>query len=169
MMDNLTNSVEELYTLYHKDIVRFFAEHLADREGAWDLCHEVFVRLLLALAAGTQLAHPQRWLMRVAKNLLIDTYRHQQKAAAATLPLHSHEVAMLASDATTFRTLLERKDMLHVIVETLRALPEKYRRRLIYRGNRRPPPPELPLPSGATRAVGPPPLCRAPQPPLHQE
>ncbi len=54
MMDTLTNSVEELYTLYHKDIVRFFAEHLADREGAWDLCHEVFVRLLLALASRSQ-------------------------------------------------------------------------------------------------------------------
>lgn len=115
MMDSLTNSVEKLYTLYHKDIVRFFAEHLADREAPWDLCHEVFVRLLLALASGTQLTHPQRWLMRVAKNLLIDTYRHQQTAAVATLPLYSHEVAMLASDATTFRTLLERKDMLHII------------------------------------------------------
>src|SRR5947209_4565776 len=152
-MDTLTNSVEELYTLYHKDIVRFFAEHLADREGAWDLCHEVFVRLLLALAAGTQLAHPQRWLMRVAKNLLIDTYRHQQKAAAATLPLHSHEVAMLASDATTFRTLLERKDMLHVIVETLRALPEKYRRLLFWREIERLPLQEIALRTGATEPV----------------
>src|SRR6266571_3889544 len=153
MMDNLTNSVEELYTLYHKDIVRFFAEHLADREGAWDLCHEVFVRLLLALASGTQLAHPQRWLMRVAKNLLIDTYRHQQTAAAATLPLHSREVAMLASDATTFRTLLERKDMLHVIVETLRALPEKYRRLLFWREIERLPLQEIALRTGATEAV----------------
>src|SRR5215467_12794728 len=122
MMEAFTTSVEELYALYHKDIVRFFAEHLADRETAWDLCHEVFVRLLLALASGTQLAHPRHWLMRVAKNLLIDTYRHQQMAAA-TLPLHSHEVVMLASDATTFRTLLERKDMLQVIVETFRAIP----------------------------------------------
>jgi len=153
MMDNLTNSVEELYTLYHKDIVRFFAEHLADREGAWDLCHEVFVRLLLALASGTQLAHPQRWLMRVAKNLLIDTYRHQQTAAAATLPLHSREVAILASDATTFRTLLERKDMLHVIVETLRALPEKYRRLLFWREIERLPLQEIALRTGATEAV----------------
>ena len=153
MMDTLTNSVEELYTLYHKDIVRFFAEHLADREGAWDLCHEVFVRLLLALASGTQLAHPQRWLMRVAKNLLIDTYRHQQTAAAATLPLHSREVAMLASDATTFRTLLERKDMLHVIVETLRALPEKYQRLLFWREIERLPLQEIALRTGATEAV----------------
>ncbi len=153
MMDNLTNSVEELYTLYHKDIVRFFAEHLADREGAWDLCHEVFVRLLLALASGTQLAHPQRWLMRVAKNLLIDTYRHQQTAAAATLPLHSHEVAMLASDATTFRTLLERKDMLHVIVQTFRALPEKYQRLLLWREIEQLPLQEIALRTGATEAV----------------
>src|SRR5437764_9291639 len=106
ILDTLTNAVGDLYTRYHKDIVRFFAEHLADREAAWDLCHEVFVRLLLALASGIQLTHPQRWLMRVAKNLLIDTYRHQQTASAATLPLHSHEVAMLASDSTTFRTLL---------------------------------------------------------------
>jgi len=66
MMDTLTNSVEELYALYHKDIVRFFAEHLVDREASWDLCHEVFVRLLITLASGTQLQYPQRWLMRVS-------------------------------------------------------------------------------------------------------
>jgi DNA-directed RNA polymerase specialized sigma24 family protein len=89
MIDTLTNSVETLYALYHKDIVSFFADHLADRETSWDLCHEVFLRLLLTLASGTSLKHPQRWLMRVAKNLLIDTYRHQQTARAANLPLHS--------------------------------------------------------------------------------
>src|SRR5438094_253513 len=62
MVDTLTNTVEELYTLYHRDIVRFFAEHLADREACWDLCHEVYVRLLITLASGTQLQYPQRWL-----------------------------------------------------------------------------------------------------------
>src|SRR5438132_3742680 len=121
MIDTLTNSVEELYTLYHKDIVRFFADHLADREASWDLCHEVFVRLLIALASGTQLQHPQRWLMRVAKNLLIDTYRHQQATAQVNLPFDSLELEMFASDATTFKTLIEHNDMLQVIVDTFRA------------------------------------------------
>ena len=37
MVDTLTNTVEELYKLYYKDIVRFFAEHLADRKACWDL------------------------------------------------------------------------------------------------------------------------------------
>ena len=60
MIDTLTNSVETLYALYHKDIVSFFADHLADRETSWDLCHEVFLRLLLTLASGTNLKHPHR-------------------------------------------------------------------------------------------------------------
>src|SRR5437016_10260564 len=118
MMDTITSTVEELYSLYHRDIVRFFAEHLADREACWDLCHEVFVRLLITLASGTQLHYPQRWLMRVAKNLLIDTYRHKQVASEANLPFDSHELAMLASDSTTFKTLLGRNDMLQIIEET---------------------------------------------------
>jgi RNA polymerase sigma factor (sigma-70 family) len=153
MIDTLTNSVETLYALYHKDIVSFFADHLADRETSWDLCHEVFLRLLLTLASGTNLKHPQRWLMRVAKNLLIDTYRHQQTARAANLPLHSHEVAMLASDATTFRTLLEREDMLQVIVETLQTLPEKYQRLLYWREIERLPLQEIALRTGTTEPV----------------
>src|SRR6266851_9496744 len=153
MIDTLTNSVETLYALYHKDIVSFFADHLADRETSWDLCHEVFLRLLLTLASGTNLKHPQRWLMRVAKNLLIDTYRHQQTARAANLPLHSHEVAMLASDATTFRTLLEREDMLQVIVETFQTLPEKYQRLLYWREIERLPLQEIALRTGTTEPV----------------
>src|SRR5438067_12593498 len=115
IMDTLTNTVEELYTLYHKDIVRFFAEHLADREAAWDLCHEVFVRLLITLASGTQLNHPQSWLMRVAKNLLIDTYRHANVASTIELAAASNEQAMINSDASTFWTIMERQDMLAII------------------------------------------------------
>src|SRR5437763_7716477 len=107
MVDTLTNTVEELYKLYHRDIVRFFAEHLADREACWDLCHEVYVRLLITLASGTQLQYPQRWLMRVAKNLLLDPSRHHQAAWEPNLLGDSHEVALLATDARTFKTHLD--------------------------------------------------------------
>jgi RNA polymerase sigma factor (sigma-70 family) len=152
-MDTLTDAVEEVYILYHKDIVQFFVEHLADREAAWDLCHEVFVRLLITLASGTQLQHPQRWLLRVAKNLLIDTYRHQQATREVNLPLDSYEVAMLASDATTFKTLLEHNDIVQVIVETFRALPEKYQRLLFWREIERLPLHEIALRTGTAEPV----------------
>ncbi len=153
MMDTLTSAVEELYTQYHRDIVRFFAEHLADRDTSWDLCHEVFVRLLIALASGTQLQHPQRWLMRVAKNLLIDTYRHQQATAEVNLPGDSLELAMLASDATTYKTLLENNEMVQVIVETFRTLPEKYQRLLYWREIERLPLQEIAFRTGSAEPV----------------
>jgi hypothetical protein len=56
-MDNHTNSAEELYALYHKDIVRFFAEHLADREAAWDLCQVRTIRLPLPTLSPTTPHH----------------------------------------------------------------------------------------------------------------
>src|SRR5579875_2147987 len=152
MMDAFTHSAEELYSRYHKDIVRFFAEHLADREAAWDLCHEVFVRLLITLASGTQLQHPQRWLMRVAKNLLIDTYRHRH-AASTDLSIDAQELALLASDSTTFKTLLERQEMLQLIVETFPALPEKYQRLLFWREIERLPLQEIALRTGTSEPV----------------
>ncbi len=151
-MDNHTNSAEELYALYHKDIVRFFAGHLADREAAWELCHEVFVRLLITLASGTRLHAPQHWLLRVAKNLLIDTYRHQ-RAAEAPLPLESQELAMLVSDASTFKILLEHTEMLQIIVETFHALPAKDQRLLFWREIERLPLQEIALRTGTTEPV----------------
>jgi RNA polymerase sigma factor (sigma-70 family) len=153
MIDTPTSAVEELYTLYHRDIVRFFAEHLADRDTSWDLCHEVFVRLLIVLASGTQLQHPQRWLMRVAKNLLIDTYRHKQAKAEVNLPFDSLELEMFASDATTLKTLIEHTDMVQVIVETFRALPEKYQRLLFWREIERLPLQEIALRTGTAEPV----------------
>lgn len=151
MIDSRTNSVEELYKLYHKEIVRFFAEHLADREASWDLCHEVFLRLLLTLATGTQLVQPQHWLMRVAKNLLIDTYRHQRIDATVPMPIHGQ--ALFASDAATFWTLLERHDILQALGETFQALPEKYQRLLVWREIERLPLQEIALRTGATEPV----------------
>lgn len=152
MIDRHTHAAEELYALYHQDIVRFFAAHLADREAAWDLCHEVFVRLLITLASGTQIRSPQHWLLRVAKNLLIDTYRHQH-TAEAPLPLESQELALLASDATTFQVLLEHTETLQLLVETFHALSTKEQRLLFWREIERLPLQEIVLRTGTTEPV----------------
>ena len=147
------HSAEELYALYHRDILRFFEGHLADREAAWDLCHEVFVRLLITLASGIQLHSPQRWLLRVAKNLLIDTYR-QRQSAEKPLPLESQALTGLSSgDAATFQDLLERTEVLQIIVETFHALPAKQRRLLFWRDIERLPLAEIALRTGTTEPV----------------
>src|SRR5438876_12252274 len=60
---------------------------------------------------------------------------------------------MLASDATTFKTLLEHNDIVQVIVETFRALPEKYQRLLFWREIERLPLQEIAVRTGTTEPV----------------
>ena len=63
-MDMHTNSAEELYALYHKDIVRFFAEILLI-EKLPGLCHEVFVAYPAHYARGGHTTSTSRhWLLR---------------------------------------------------------------------------------------------------------
>lgn len=154
-MDTSTDTAERLYALYHKDILRFFAGHLADRDLAWDLCHEVFVRLLLMLASGAQLHAPRHWLLRVAKNLLIDTYRRQQTADAplSLEYVESQDAPMIASDTTTFTMLLEHTEMLQILVETFHALSAKDQRLLFWREIERLPLQEIVLRTGMAEPV----------------
>ncbi len=131
-MEHVTETVEQMYHLYHQDIVHFFAEHLSDRDICWDLCHEVFLRLLLAQAAGMSLKKPRRWLMRVATNLLVDTYRQRAVSRAQVVPL-SEDLSVKLVDAKAFWSLIEREDLLERITRTFRALPRKARLLLYWR------------------------------------
>src|SRR6266487_1372862 len=69
------------------------------------------------------------------------------------IPFVSIELEMFASDATTYKTLIEHTDMVQVIVETFRALPEKYQRLLFWREIERLPLQEIALRIGTTEAV----------------
>src|SRR6266487_3010537 len=69
------------------------------------------------------------------------------------IPFVSIEVEMFASDATTFKTLIEHNDMVQVIVESFRALPEKYQRLLFWREIERLPLQEIALRTGTAEPV----------------
>ena len=124
--------VEDLYQQYHREIVQFFSEHLSDREMCWDLCHDVFLRLLLTQAAGTKLKKPRGWLMRVASNLLIDTYRQRAVTTNHQVAL-SDELAAKLIDAKEFWTLVQRQDLVQTITNTFQTLPRKTRLLLYWR------------------------------------
>src|SRR5437870_1581594 len=60
---------------------------------------------------------------------------------------------MFDSDATTCKTLIEHNDMVQVIVESFRALPEKYQRLIFWREIERLPLQEIALRTGTTEPV----------------
>lgn len=124
-------TVGALYKTLSRGLRRFFIDHLQDEEAAEDLCHEVFLRLLLADASGARPEDPQAWMTRVASNLLIDTYRRRRVQRAREMLIEG--LSCIADSEAWFWNLLERRHLLEEVQETVRTLPRKARLLLFWR------------------------------------
>jgi RNA polymerase sigma-70 factor (ECF subfamily) len=71
-----TQAVGELYDRYQESIYRYIWLRVSDPQLAEDLTSEVFTRMVISLPDFRDTGAPiQAWLFRIARNLVIDTYR----------------------------------------------------------------------------------------------
>ena len=129
---NLAGTAAEAFRHYRRRVERFFEERLPDRHLSEDLCQEVFLRFVLAEAAGVRAANPEAWLRRVAGNLLVDSYRRSHAHGVRHLTL-SDEAGRQLPDARTVVDHLEQGQLAALISSAFRALTPKHRRMLYYR------------------------------------
>jgi RNA polymerase sigma-70 factor (ECF subfamily) len=114
-----------LYEAHRAAVHAYFAGRTADRAAAADLMQEVFVRVwqrlpeVAAKPAGGQRA----WIFTVARNLAIDSFRHERTRAGAEAAL-GRERAPAPPSAATEVLAAER---LAVVAEQIRKLPEQQR------------------------------------------
>lgn len=76
-----------LFVRYYDSVYRYVCGLTSDSDSAEDFANESFLRLFRALQSGT--ITPEAlpgWLYRVARNLVIDDYRHRNLAADGLLP-----------------------------------------------------------------------------------
>jgi RNA polymerase sigma-70 factor (ECF subfamily) len=79
-------ALAEIYDRYAQPIYRYLYRYLGDATHAEDLTSEVFLKLLQTLNTPRQPRDQlQGWLYRVARNLAMDWFRHQGKAATVSL------------------------------------------------------------------------------------
>lgn len=121
----------DAFRRHRREVERFFEARLPDRYASEDLCHEVFMRFLLADAAGVRPARPEAWLLRVARNLLIDTYRRSGVSGARELTL-SDEAGPRLPDSRAVVDHLEQGELAASIAGAFRALRPKARRMLYW-------------------------------------
>ncbi|MEW5869673.1 MAG: RNA polymerase sigma factor [Chloroflexota bacterium] len=70
----------KLYELYAPRVLRFLFAHLDNRLDAEDLTEEIFLRVWRALPGYREQGVPfGGFLFRVARNMLIDHYRHKRR------------------------------------------------------------------------------------------
>ncbi len=84
---------EAIFLRYQGPITHFIAQTVGNREQAFDLAQDVFVKVYKALLGGQVI--PQRaltsWLYRIAANTIIDTLRRQRLIAWLPLSLFNEE------------------------------------------------------------------------------
>jgi RNA polymerase sigma-70 factor (ECF subfamily) len=69
-----------LFARHHRDVYRFLARMTGRRDLADDLSQEVFLRAVQAIEAGHGSVHHERgWIFAVARHLLTDYHRREQR------------------------------------------------------------------------------------------
>jgi RNA polymerase sigma-70 factor (ECF subfamily) len=104
---------EEIVQTYTRRIYNLAYRFTSRADAAEDLTQEVFIRVYRSLEQyNPKQGDLQNWLMRLARNLVIDDYRKRQRAPQdeAADDLEDHQYHLRAAGATAQREL-ERREL----------------------------------------------------------
>lgn len=126
---------EEIVSLYSRRIFNLAYRFTSSVEAAEDLTQEVFVRIYKTLKQfDPNQGNLSNWLMRLARNLVIDDYRHRQRnpqnSMADTVDKHTFHLRAVGTSA---HREVERKELAGQIQEGIDKLPHDLRTCVILR------------------------------------
>ncbi|GBC81215.1 ECF RNA polymerase sigma factor SigE [bacterium HR10] len=126
---------EEIVKQYSRRIYNLAYRFTGNRAAAEDLTQEVFLRLYRTLEQYDpregDLSH---WLMRVARNLIIDDYRRRARTPTENgEDLSEHEYHLRADERGDPQTLVERRELSTLIHAALAKLSPELRACVILR------------------------------------
>ncbi len=126
---------EEIVQIYSRRIFNLAYRFTSSAEAAEDLTQEVFIRIYRSLDQyDAKQGDLTNWLMRLARNLIIDDYRHRQRRpqdeAADDVDDHAFH---LRSANTSVQKELERRELCAQVQLGIDKLPEDLRTCVILR------------------------------------
>ena len=102
-------------------LFRFVFFRVSDRETAKDIVQESFLKLWEVLVSQAKVENPRALLFRIASNKVIDRYRKKKEYSLDLLEEAGYDAPQIEN------VPIEERIDLHAALETLQALPEKYR------------------------------------------
>jgi len=125
--DGLNAHVTSLYESHREGIYRFLVGYNMPPPVAQEVTQDVFLKLLLALRHGPEIASEQSWLYGVAAKAAVDYWRHEGRHSfvefdAAGLPAESFR-----SQDPTPECQTVRREQLRRVAQTMATLPPEQR------------------------------------------
>jgi RNA polymerase sigma-70 factor (ECF subfamily) len=126
---------EEIVSLYSRRIFNLAYRFTSSVSAAEDLTQEVFIRIYKTLDQYDQKQGDlSNWLMRLARNLIIDDYRHRQRnpqnSMADAVDDHQYHLRAVGTSA---QKEIERKELANQVQEGIDKLPDDLRTCVILR------------------------------------
>jgi RNA polymerase sigma-70 factor, ECF subfamily len=126
---------EEIVSLYSRRIFNLAYRFTSSVSGAEDLTQEVFIRIYKTLDQyDPKQGDLSNWLMRLARNLIIDDYRHRQRnpqnSMADAVDDHQYHLRAIGTSA---QREIERKELAGQVQEGIDKLPDDLRTCVILR------------------------------------
>ena len=126
---------EEIVSLYSRRIFNLAYRFTSSIAAAEDLTQEVFIRIYKTLDQyDAKQGDLSNWLMRLARNLIIDDYRHRQRnpqnSMADAVDDHQYHLRAVGSSA---QKDIERKELASQVQEGIDKLPDDLRTCVILR------------------------------------
>lgn len=126
---------EEIVSGFSRRIFNLAYRFTSSVDAAEDLTQDVFIRVYRSLDQyDSKQGDLANWLMRLARNLIIDDYRHRQRnpqnASADAVDDHSYH---LRAAGTSAHKEMERKELASQVQEGIDKLPEDLRTCVILR------------------------------------
>ncbi len=126
---------EEIVSSFSRRIFNLAYRFTSSIDGAEDLTQDVFIRVYRSLDQyDPKQGDLANWLMRLARNLIIDDYRHRQRnpqnSMADAVDDHSYH---LRAAGTSAHKEIERKELASQVQEGIDKLPDDLRTCVILR------------------------------------
>ena len=126
---------EEIVSTFSRRIFNLAYRFTSNAEGAEDLTQEVFIRIYRTLDQyDPKQGDLSNWLMRLARNLIIDDYRHRQRnpqnSMADAVDDHQYHLRAVGNSA---QREMERREVASQVQEGIDKLPDDLRTCVILR------------------------------------
>ena len=126
---------EEIVSAFSRRIFNLAYRFTSSVDAAEDLTQDVFIRVYRSLDQyDSKQGDLSNWLMRLARNLIIDDYRHRQRnpqnSQADAVDDHQYH---LRAAGTTAHKEIERKELASQVQEGIDKLPQDLRTCVILR------------------------------------
>lgn len=121
---------EELVRRYRNDVFALSFHYVRNREDAWDISQEVFIKVHRSLRQFRGDSSFKTWLMRITSNQCKDFLKASR---LKTVPLESERLSTVTGAKDSPREDLVHKEMEQAILEALAEMPFKHRTAFILR------------------------------------